>query len=129
MVGRMRACFSDSCNIDCSFFGTVFSFFDTLLLRTVSAHRNWVETWTGTWWLFLSCCVLLPRSSHDDHHPQQDEKCQHLDRCPNGMPAGKAVQLCAQVRFVIRCILDAQHDWRSPGSGEGVQNTQEGGKG
>src|SRR6266853_1617833 len=45
------------------------------------------------------------------------------------MPVSEAVEFRRQEHFVIRDILDAEHDWRSPGGGEGVQDAQERDKG
>src|SRR5258708_35537887 len=63
-------------------------------------------------------------SSHDSQHnqrPQQNEKGQYLEYRPHCMPAGKAIQLRSQQRFVIRGGLDAQHNWCCPGRGERVK--------
>src|SRR6266851_790014 len=66
----------------------------------------------------------MVRASHNHQRPQQDEKRQHLERCPNGMPACKSVQFRCQEGFVIRCVLDAEHYRCRPGRGEAMKNAQ-----
>ncbi len=67
----------------------------------------------------------VPCASGNHQRPQQDEKRQHLERCPNGMPLFKSVQFGRQGHLIIRCVFDAEHHWGCPGRGEGVKDTQQ----